>query len=149
MRYKRETLRELGCEGVEETFDRLDALWAYSTQQWLRHVVPQPTDRRNRSRWPSSGWWMVVRSTSFERPTTAPAQRGKAYTFHEERILATILGYLESWAAYRAGNTVPPDLDISTVLRAVADRSDALYRALGSDFFQEVLKKRRRLGYLH
>src|SRR5262249_28133554 len=40
MRYAREALRELGCEGVEETFDRLDALWAYSTQKWLRHTVP-------------------------------------------------------------------------------------------------------------
>jgi len=50
MRYAREALRELGCDGVQATLERLDALWAYSTQEWLRHTVPQPKDPKNRTR---------------------------------------------------------------------------------------------------
>src|SRR5262249_15383246 len=134
--------------GVEETFDRLDALWAYSTQEWLRHTVPPAHRPKNRTRWPTSPWWEVVQKTSFGTSDTAPAQRQKAHAFHEERILATILGYLESWAAYRTGSKqVAPSLDVTTVLRAVADRSDGFYAARQSDFYQEVLKKRKRLGY--
>jgi len=150
MRYAREALRELGCEGVEETFDRLDALWAYSTQHWLRHTVPPPPPHRpkNRTRWPTSPWWQEVQKASFGMPHTAPAQRQKAHAFHEERILATILGYLESWSAYHAGRKpVPSELDITTVLRAIADRSDRFYAERHSDFSEEVRKKRKRLGY--
>jgi hypothetical protein len=146
MRYKREALHELGCERVEETFDQLDALWAYSTQQWLRHTVPNPTDRK-RSRWPTSPWWEVVQSSRFGTPQTAPAQRRRAHAFHEEHILATVLGYLESWSAYTAGKAVPTTLDISTVLREVAQRADGFYADRRSDFSREVLKKRKRIGF--
>lgn len=49
-------LRELGCEGVEEAFERLDALWTDSTQKWLRHTAPQANDHKSRSRWSDSAW---------------------------------------------------------------------------------------------
>src|SRR5262249_45013519 len=127
MRYAREALRELGCEEVEATFERLDALWAYSTQEWLRHTVPQPNDPTNRPRWSPPGWWRVVEAVSLGAPDTAPAQRSKSHAFHEDQILATILGYLESWSAFTAGKQVPPSLDITTILRQVADRADGFY----------------------
>ena len=95
-------------------------------------------------------WWQVVQTAPFGRPDPVPAQRQKAHAFHEEHILATILGYLESWSAYRVGSRqVPASLDISTVLRAVADRSDRYYGHgdRHSDFHQEVRKKRKRLGF--
>jgi hypothetical protein len=146
MRYQREVLRELGCEEVEATFEQLDALWAYSTQHWLRHTIPDSHDT-NRTRWSTSPWWRVVHAGSFGTPQTAPAQRRRAHAFHEEHILATILGYLESWSAYTAGKVVPTTLDISTVLREVAQRSDTFYAERGSDFYGEVLKKRKRIGF--
>src|SRR5262249_21701529 len=95
MRYAREALHELGCEQVEPAFDGLDALWAYSTQQWLRHTILKPAVRR-RSEWSDSPWWRVVQRASFERPEAAPAQRKRVRQLHEEQILATILGYIES-----------------------------------------------------
>ncbi len=146
MRYEREILHECGCETVEETLDRQDALWGYSTQQWLRHTVPQAQES-NRSRWPTSVWWAVVQGASFGKPQTAPAQRQKAHAFHEERILAAIFGYLESWAAYTAGKRVDPSLDLSTVLHALADKGDEHYLRKGSDFYVEALKRRKRIGY--
>ena len=83
MLYEREVLHECGCETVEQTFDRLDALWGYSTRLWLRHTAPDPDDR-NRSRWPTSAWWEVVQGACFGRPQTAPAQRQRAHAFHNE-----------------------------------------------------------------
>lgn len=146
MRYDRTALRELGCESVAETFERLDALWAYSSSRWLHHTIPNPEDA-HRYRWPSSPWWGVVQSADFGTPKTAPAERRKAHAYHEDRILAVILGYLESWSAYRAGKKVSPTLDLSTGARELAHRADEHYLDHGSDFYAEVLKKRKRLGF--
>jgi hypothetical protein len=146
MRYDRTALRELGCESVTETYDRLDALWAYSTQLWLRHTIPNHDDS-HRYRWLNSPWWEAVQTASFGRAQTAPAQRRKAHAFHEERTLATILGYLESWTAYRAGKRVAPTIDLSTVARELVHCADDHYLDRGSDFSAEVLKKRKRLGF--
>jgi len=91
-----------------------------------------------------SVWWRVVQPACFVRPDTAPAQQRKAHAFREDQILATILGHLESWSAYQAGSQhVPTSLDITRVLRRVADRSDRFHAERHSDVYQEVLKKRR------
>ncbi len=147
MRYERTVLRELGCDTVAETFDRFDALWAYSTQQWLRHTLPQPNEK-NRTRWPTSAWWDVVQGASFGKPQTAPAQRVKAHAFHEDRILAAVFGYLESWVAYSSGKQpVDSSLDFSTVAHWLADKADEHYERKETDFYSEVLKRRKRLGF--
>ncbi len=39
-RYERECLKELGVEDPYAMLDQLPGLWAYSTQQWLRHTIP-------------------------------------------------------------------------------------------------------------
>lgn len=146
MRYGREALHELGCEGVEATFERHDAIWAYSTREWLRHTLPDPTEPR-RSLWPVSPWWEVVQAASFGKPHTAPAQRERVRTFHEERILATILGYLESWTAWRSGNTASSDATLYTAVSDLLDRADTHYQARGSAFREQVIKKRHQLGF--
>jgi hypothetical protein len=147
MRYERTALRELGCDTVANTFQCCDALWAYSTQLWLRHTIPNPNER-DRSRWPVSAWWQIVQGASFGKPNTAPAQRHKAHAFHEDRILAAVFGYLESWAAYRQGKEpVDPALDFSTIAHDLADCADDHYLRKETDFYAEVLKRRKRIGY--
>jgi hypothetical protein len=147
IRYEREALHEFGCEHVEQTFGKMDALWGYSTREWLRHTLPNPADKM-RSRWPVSPWWETVQGASFGKPQSAPAQRRRVRDFQEERMAAMVLGYLESWSAWRAGNeSVSAELDVSTALRDIAGRADGHYLKRGSDFFQEVLKKRRQIGF--
>jgi hypothetical protein len=149
MRYERQALHELGCELMGSTLRRLGNLWGYSTREWLRHTVPDPSEQRRRSCWPISPWWMVVQQAAFLRPCAAPAQRTRVRAFHEEQILATMLGYLESWSAWTACEEgVSEELDLSTALRAVARRADAHYLRRGSDFYQEVLRKRRQIGFV-
>jgi hypothetical protein len=68
--------------------------------------------------------------------------------FREEQILATILGYAENWAAWRAGEGgVSPLLDLSTTLREIAQRADDHYLARGADFLEQVRRKRQQIGY--
>ncbi len=89
-----------------------------------------------------------MQGASYGKPQTAPAQRVKAHAFHEDRILAAVFGYLESWVAYASGKApVDPALDFSTVARALADKADEHYARKGTDFYHEVLKRRKRLGY--
>lgn len=147
MRYERAVLHEVGCEGVTPTLAKLDSLWGYSTQQWLRHTTPQVAQRR-RSLWPASPWWETVQSATFGAPQATPAQRRRVRQFQEERILATVLGYLESYAAWSASApTISSELDLSTVLRTLAQHADAHYLRRGTTFYDQVLKKRRQLGF--
>ncbi len=147
IRSEREALHEFGCESVEQTFVKMDSMWAYSTREWLRHTIPNASDKV-RSRWPVSPWWQTVQGASFGRPQSAPAQRTRVRDFQEERMVAMILGYVESWAAWRAGDEgISSELDISTVLRDIASRADGHYLKRGSDFVHEVLKKRHQIGF--
>src|SRR5215472_16620743 len=79
IRYKREFLHDHGIETMEDLFDRLDELWAYSTRLWLRHV--RPTKDKQRSRWPSTAWWQTVQGVVFERQDAAPAERQHVRAF--------------------------------------------------------------------
>src|SRR5262249_29838560 len=106
-----------------------------------------PAERR-RSEWPVSLWWRVVQGASFGRSGAVPAQRERMRQFHQEQILATVLGYVESWAAWRAGpDAPPPTLDLSLALRDIANHADAHYLKRGCDFLEQVCKKRRQIGY--
>jgi hypothetical protein len=62
-RYKRECLKELGVEEPYAFLDQISALWAYSTQVWLRHTLP--TADPNRGRWSVSPVWQLVQCTPF------------------------------------------------------------------------------------
>lgn len=144
MRYKREVLHEMGIEDLPTLFARLDALWAYSTRQWMRHTTPNGD--KDSKRWPTSRFWQVVQAVQFVQ-VAQPAQRDTVRKFYEGRILATILGYVESWAAWHGGDAgVADTLDLSGTLRDIADRADAHYVRRDTDFLAEVNTKRQRLA---
>src|SRR5262249_835058 len=52
----------------------IPSLWAYSTNQWLRHIIPNGDP--NRARWPISSLWLLVQQASFFSDGT-PAVRGR------------------------------------------------------------------------
>jgi hypothetical protein len=62
-RYERECLKELGVEYPYAMLDQLPGLWAYSTQQWLRHS--SPTHDKNRGRWETSPFWLATQQAAF------------------------------------------------------------------------------------
>ncbi len=94
-RYKRECLHEMGIECPYDMLDRLPELWAYSTQKWLRHTIPD--NDSNQSRWDTSAVWEVVQGASGNDDAT-PAVRTKKVELDTERSQAGFVGYATSWA---------------------------------------------------
>jgi len=144
-RYERPVLHEMGLETISGTFAKVDNMWAYTTQDWLRHT--QPT-RKASDEWPTSPWWRVVQGAVFEREQAEPLQRQKQRNFQEERMLAALLGYVESWSAWRIGDEkLPEDILLEDALADVLDRAGDHYAHKGTAFLDEVARKRKRLGF--
>jgi hypothetical protein len=58
---KRDFLRSVGINQVSDLINdgKLNGLWAYLTDEWVKHVQPSSTDS-NMWRAPESSWWRVV-----------------------------------------------------------------------------------------
>jgi hypothetical protein len=96
-RYKRECLREMGIESPEEMIEKLDAMWQYSCQNWLRHTTP--VQDGNRWRWPPSEVWELVQGVVFTLQGANPLLRSKRVQLDIDRILAGFVGYGTGLAA--------------------------------------------------
>ena len=136
-----------GIDTMDDLFAHLDTMWRYSTRDWLRHTVPTK-DLKHRERWPTSPWWQVVQSASFGNPDALPAQRERVQAFRELQMFGAVMGYLESWTAWRSGDQLDPTVDIWTALNDIGQRVDAYYEHKDTDFLSEVRRKRKKLGFL-
>jgi hypothetical protein len=96
-RYERECLREMGVENPFDLLDQLDSLWAYSSQQWLRHTIP--SGDTNQSRWDVSEVWQVVQQATLFLTEVVPAVRAKKVELDSQHTLAGFVGYGTSLAA--------------------------------------------------
>ncbi len=96
-RYERECLREMGIECPFELLNQLDSLWAYSTQQWLRHT--EPSADTNQSRWAVSEVWQIVQGATLFLTEAAPAARVKKIEAEATHTLAGFVGFGTSLAA--------------------------------------------------
>jgi hypothetical protein len=94
-RYERECLREMGIEEPYEMLDQIPSMWAYSTQKWLRHTLPNGD--MNQSRWPASPVWILIQQPP-EMGDAVPAVREKKVELDAERAKAGFVGYATSWA---------------------------------------------------
>ena len=75
------------------------------------------------------------------------AVRKKAHAYQEERLVVTLMGYLESLCAYRAGRRPKAAYSLERTARAVVAEARRVYAERHTDFTREVRKKRKRLGY--
>ncbi len=96
-RYERECLREMGMECPFDLLNQLDSLWAYSTQQWLRHTLPSADT--NQSRWAVSEVWQVVQGATLFLTEAAPVARVKKIEAEATHTLAGFVGFGTSLAA--------------------------------------------------
>lgn len=101
-RYDRTCLREMGIDEPYAMLDRLDELWAYSTQKWLRHTIPSG---KNQSRWATSALWQAVQTTPLANIGATPAVRDRKVELDAERAMACFVGYATGWAI-RTGLTL-------------------------------------------
>ncbi len=102
-RYKRECLHEMEIEDPYDLLDKLPALWAYSSAQWLRHTTPTPDT--NRGRWESSPFWLAIQQADFYGEAE-PAVRERKRQGDVRLLCQMIAGCASSAAAYLA-NELP------------------------------------------
>ena len=67
---RRDPLKQLGIEYLEELLEKQKSLWAYLTQDWLRLAIPNQNDA-TRSRWLTHPVWQAV-SAAFSPDTDQP-----------------------------------------------------------------------------
>ncbi len=85
----------MGIECPYDMLDQLSEMWAYSTQKWLRHTVPDADT--NQSRWATSEVWELVQA-GFGADEATPLARRKKVELDTERSKAGFVGYATSWA---------------------------------------------------
>src|SRR5262249_47284975 len=140
--YKRECLRELGIDEPYTMLDQLPGMWAYSTQQWLRHTVP--TADTNRGRWEGSPFWQAIQGTEF-CGEGEPAVRERKRQGDLTLICQMLAGCATTAAAYLAGEL--PDTDNGAdFLTWFYDWMEAYHRRKGLLFQDLRVAKRLRLG---
>jgi hypothetical protein len=135
----------MGIETLPVLFANLDRMWQYSTQKWLRHTVPNGC--KDRSKWPTSPWWRTVQSVTFEQAEAAPFVRNKQRAYHKDRIISTVLGYLESLTAWMtAAGELPQGATLEDALVQILDNAESHYLTRDSDFIEQVMAKLKKIG---
>lgn len=103
--FRREGLKDLGLDTLDDLFNHIEKLWAYFTQQWLKFESNPGAHHTMRKTLP---WWMVVQNgfLGLQKPT--PLIRCKAIQPQKKQLLAQTLGTATSYyACIQEENDVP------------------------------------------
>ena len=92
----RETVKELGFDTVDETFQNLEAIWAYCSQEWLKF---QSSPGKHHTQRKTLLWWSQVQNSflGIQKPTSAI--RSKAVRTTQIQLSSQIVGLITSLAA--------------------------------------------------
>ncbi|HEU5382214.1 MAG TPA: hypothetical protein VFV38_42920, partial [Ktedonobacteraceae bacterium] len=136
---------ETRIDSVYDVPTNLKRLWAYCTQDWLRMVVPQGTNTRNRQRWPTAPVWTLLQGAfdQYETEETehlGPIIRKRKREKNLERATAAIAGYASTFGAW--DETVTPEDDISVVFSKVYESVTKRLDQQGVDFAAKMQEKR-------
>lgn len=63
--FRRQALRDLSVVTYADLMTSLHGLWQYSTENWLRHTIPNESDK-TQSRWPLSPFWEVIQKAEWK-----------------------------------------------------------------------------------
>ncbi len=143
-RYKRECLHEMGIEEPYAFLDRLPDLWAYSSQEWLRHTIP--TADLNRGRWPVSPAWQVVQQAEcFGDGVPAVRERRRV---GDLTLICQMLAGCSTKAAALLTEGMPAQANAADFLTWFYDWMDAYHLERGITFEGLRDSKRLRLGVM-
>src|SRR5262249_45919000 len=122
--------------------DQLPGLWAYSTCEWLRHTLPDPT-QRNKARWPASPLWQAIQQAEFFDMGEQAERERK--TRGDLRLICKILAGCSTKAAALLANYFPLG-NAADFLTWFYDWMAAYYHEKGATFEGLRDEKRLRLG---
>jgi hypothetical protein len=93
---RREALKELGVDSVEDLLTAAPNVWAYATRQWLK---VQDNPDRHHTMQKTAAWWQVVQAGYTAAQTASPLIRAKAIAVREDQHCRSIAGYVTAQTA--------------------------------------------------
>jgi hypothetical protein len=94
--FRREALKELGIDPIDDLFSHLDNLWAYFTQEWLKF---QDSPGEHHTMRKSLPWWEIVQNGFLGIQNPRPLIRCKALQPRKKQLYAQIYGTSTSFLA--------------------------------------------------
>lgn len=142
----REALHSFSVESAYELPKRLNALWEYCANLWLRYVVP--CEDTNRSRWETHPAWRVVQEAyqetlTMEQIELGPVVRERKREVNKLRMVAQVTGCLITLHAWDKESELCECDDLSLVLHRYYDNAQDYLERKGREFNHEVRYKQR------
>ena len=144
---RREVLREMGVNSTLDLEGKLNGVWQYCCQKWLRLTVPSQADTA-RSRWPDHPLWIALKDARFGSGNLKPLYRTRKERLPSEKFLfVNGLGAITSFMASE-GIT-----DLSIAYRTYLRRATEYHRtrrasgnSLGTYINAKTLEKSRKFN---
>ena len=94
--FRREALKELGIDHIDDLFSHIENLWAYFTQDWLKF---QDSPGEHHTMRKTLLWWNIVQNGFLGIQSPRPLIRCKAIQPRKEQLHAQTYGTLTSFLA--------------------------------------------------
>lgn len=96
---RRETLKALGIDGIEDLFENSGRVWAYCTEKWLKF---QDRPEAHHTQRECLAWWKAVQRGFHGAQSATAAVRAKAVQWDRKQLMAQAVGLLGTLAALEA-----------------------------------------------
>lgn len=138
---RREAIKELGLDKVDDAFRYGGNTWAYCTTEWLKFQDRPGKHHTQRKYLP---WWQSVQNAYSGAQGAEPLVRNKALTSNKQQIIRQAYGLLSSLTAIQKevlNEASDSSSDMNDCLNAIFE-STGLLSGDSKDFSQRVISKR-------
>jgi hypothetical protein len=137
---RREAIKDLGINSVNDLFGHPENVWAYCTQDWLKF---QDNPGAHHTQRETFDWWIQIQNSFMGIQDAEPLIRNKAIRIDEEQIRKQTMGYLTSLAAIEMierGIDMPVKINFREVILSIFNDVERIGKD-DDDFFDEVMRK--------
>jgi hypothetical protein len=104
--FRRSVLKEMGVNSTQDLDEKLNGLWQYCCQKWLRLTLPNHRDSA-RCRWPDHPLWVALKKANFGDGNLQPLYRTRKERLPSQEFLyVNGLGALTSFMASEGINSL-------------------------------------------
>ena len=138
---RREVIREVAIDTIDDLFKYPDNLWAYCTKNWLKF---QDMPGKHHTQRETLNWWKEIQNGFMGVQDAVPIIRNKALRIEEEALRNQALGYLTSLVALEMeemGLNIPHRINFKEAILSIINSSERIGKD-DNDFMDEVQRKR-------
>lgn len=143
---RREILKELAINDIDNLFTHYDNAWAYCTQKWLKF---QNNPGKHHTQRKTLSWWELIQSGFMGIQKSTPLIRSKALQFDIKQNIVQAVGHLRSIIAtqiadYQLDEYVPAEIEdaLRPVLKMVK-QSEASEAEFAESVKEKIAKVQR------